>query len=129
MRLLRVLLLLPTFLMVAACGPTPKVVVIATVKTVDEGVNVFKTWAVTEEDHIASDAVAKCKDALSRSAYDSCVNGVVEPRRAPIDKVKAAMKVYLDVVSAAGGVVAGNVVEAARALTQAFADIGIKVGG
>lgn len=129
MRAVRVLLLLPTIFMVAACGPTPKVVVIATVKTVDEGVGVFKEWAVAEEDRIASDAIAKCRDQPSKSAYDVCVKNVVEPRRAPIDKVKGVMQVYLDVVSAAGGVVAGRVIEAAKALTQAFADIGIKVGG
>jgi hypothetical protein len=101
---------------------------IATVKTLDEAVAAFKNWAVIEEDNIAKDAVAKCKDSDTSQIYDECTKKVIEPRRVPIDRVKLGMRLYLDVLNAANGVQTKDVQQAATSLLDALAAVGIKIG-
>jgi hypothetical protein len=114
---------------VGCCGTKPKVIIIATVKTLDAGIDTFTKWAVDEEAKIADDAVAKCKDSADRATYDSCVDAVVKPRRAPIDKAKFAVRLYGDALQAAHGAQTGDLLQAAAAATDALAACGISIGG
>jgi hypothetical protein len=113
----------------AHCGKVnPAVPIVMTVKTVDEGVAKFTDWAVKEEKNIALDAIKKCDGKMSE-AFETCVKEDVAVHRAPIDKVKAAMKIYADALAIAQGVKNADVIAASKALIDAFASCGIGVGG
>lgn len=101
---------------------------VATVKSVDEGIKAFVEWAVVEEKKIAEDAVGKCKKQPTKLAYQVCVADVIQDRRSRIDHVKLVIKLYGDAVTAAHGAQTGDVAEAAMAVTNALASVGIFTG-
>lgn len=117
------------FLLVFSTACPGTVAIIATVKSVDEGIDVFTTWAVAEESKIADTAVASCRNKMTRPEYEACTAKILEPRRAPIDKAKTAIRVYGEAVKLAQGVRTGDVLAAAAAVTGALAAVGVKVGG
>lgn len=117
----------------AGCAASPKQVfyttTIATVQTVDEGIGVFTGWAVAEEDHIANDAIAACKDKPTRTLYLQCAVDLATPRREPIDKVKMAIRVYQGAKRAGEAGASVDLAGAARGVAEALSAVGIKVGG
>ena len=130
MRVLRTLALVA--LMVVAesgCKNEGTTALIATVRSVDEGIKAFTAWAIDEEARIADTAVAQCRSKLIRAEYDGCVRAVVEPKRAPIDKTKIAIQLYREALTLAHGAQTQNVAEAARAVTDALVLVGIKLVG
>jgi hypothetical protein len=132
-RFLWCLLLAVCLAPVAGCGASTKTIVattaIATVQTVDEGIEQFTTWAVHEEDRIASAAIAGCSDRRTMDAYKACTDAIVTPRRAPIDKAKSAIRIYRQALAAGSAVAAGDIANAAAAVVGALAAVGITVGG
>lgn len=120
-------------LSLASCGASTKTIVattaIATVQTVDQGIETFTTWAVHEEDRIASAAIAGCSDRRTVDSYKACTDTIVTPRRTPIDKAKSAIRIYRQALAAGGAVAAGDIANAAAAVVGALAAVGITVGG
>jgi hypothetical protein len=101
----------------------------AVIKSADQGIAAFTRWAVAEEAKIADEAIAKCKSQPSRQAYDVCARDHAMQRRAPIDRVKFTISLYGSAVEAAHGAQTQNVAEAARAVVDALATVGIFMGG
>lgn len=107
---------------------TAVIAAVATVKTVDEGIKVFTDWAIKQEDAIANQAIEMC--SKTTLPFGECVHAEAAKLREPIEKVKAAMKVY-DAALAAGQAASGSgsISQASAALIEALAACGISVGG
>ena len=101
---------------------------VATVRSIDEGIRAFTDWAVVEEKKIAEDAVGKCKKQPTKLAYQVCVADVIQDRRSKIDHVKLVIKIYGDTLVVAHGAQTQDVAEAAAGVTNALASVGIYFG-
>jgi precorrin-6B methylase 2 len=111
-----------------ACGKKGAVVAtIATVKTLDEGIKAFAKWAAAEEDKIANQAIAVCGNKTE--PFGECVHAEAAKHREPIDKAKAALKLYDAALAAAQGARTSDVAATAAALTEALSVCGIVIGG
>lgn len=120
-------------LLAAGCGASTKTIVatttIATVQTLDQGIETFTTWAVPEEDRIASAAIAGCAGERTIATYRRCTEGITAPRRAPIDRAKTAIRIYRQALAAGAAVQAGDLANAAAAVVAGLAAVGITIGG
>ncbi len=123
-------LLFALVLLSGCSGPAKQielVTTIATVQTIEEGVITFNAWAVKEEDAIADEAINKCASNKTRPAFFACVERVATPRRAPIDRVKSAIRFYRNVLKGGAAATSFDVQQAAQSLIDAFAGVGLKV--
>lgn len=115
-------------LLLCACRTSPQVIAttttIATVQTVDAGIDYFEAHVTDWEVKIAQDAVEGCKTSPTRDAYKACTAAIAGPRRQPIDRVKVSLKLYRMAV------VAGQSVDHLLSnLTASLAGVGIAVAG
>lgn len=132
MKTLKSLLAVSVFVMSmgsGSCRNGGTTALIATVKSVDEGIRAFTDWAVVEEKKIAEDAVGKCKRQPTKLAYQVCVADVIQDRRSKIDRVKLVIKIYGDALAVAHGAQTQDVAEAAAGVTNALASVGVYLGG
>lgn len=118
-------------LLLSGCRLSPKaqaaVATIATVQTIDAGIDVFVRWDQQEEHNIAAAAIDACHGLHERTEYEACARSIVEPRRKPIDAAKAAIKVYRESLAAGGDATAGNLPGVALDVIRALGALGIKV--
>jgi hypothetical protein len=117
-----------------ACATiTPKtgvmIGVVATVQTVDDGIERFGAYVVTEEHNIEVAAITGCLHELPGEPYNTCTKAITEPRRRPIDKAKVAIRAYKDVLQLGAAAAAGDVAQAAGAVIDALGAVGIRVMG
>lgn len=112
-------------------APTPKQVAItalvATVDTIDDALPIYDQWEGPEEHEIARMAVAGCDGLHPREAFMACTANLSAPRRAKIDRVRAAKRVYRQAVELGADAAAGNPLGAAMDLIRALGDVGIVV--
>jgi hypothetical protein len=124
---LALLVMLPA----AGCGATTKQIAatatIATVQTIDEGLAQFAAWATNEEDAIAEAAVRSCAGKATRAEYNACTSAIVTPRRAPIDKAKAAIRLYRAALAGGERLAQGDLAITAQSVVEALAAVGIRV--
>jgi len=106
---------------------TAAVTTIATVQTIDAGIDVFVKWDAVEEHNISAAAIDACHGLHDAVEYATCTARVTVPRRRPIDAAKSAIRVYREALAAGRDGTGGDFPAVALDVIRALGALGIRV--